>query len=233
MKRGLTPGDTPAFLLPTRARAWTRQTLSRAIEPFFTTKGTGKGAGLGLSMTHGVVTQSGGRMVLNSVEGKGTTVELWLPLEKTVGQLGAGAGATGSVGGLLTVLAVDDDSLVLMNLVAMLEDLGHKVVPATSGRQALDILWRDAAIELMVTDQAMPDMSGAALAEIAREAQPSLRVIVAAGYGELPEDAIADVVRIPKPFRQEDLARAIAAACDREATRTVVKFPVGGSRGGR
>ena len=230
----LPPGDYACLSVADAGKGMDAATLSRAVEPFFTTKGTGKGAGLGLSMTHGVVTQSGGRLVLKSVEGEGTTVELWFPLETAVGKAaGVPTGAAGATSriGPLRILAVDDDGLVLMNLVAMLEDLGHKVVPASSGKQALDLLWREPAFDLMVTDQVMPEMTGAALAEAARQAQPTLRVIVAAGYGEGPSEGDPDVVKIAKPFRQEDLASAISDACGREAARTVLKFPVRGARG--
>ena len=77
---------------------------------------------------------------------------------------------------ILPLVAVDDDSLVLLNMGPMLEDLGHTVFSATSGRQALEILWKGVAIDLMVTDQAMPEMTGAMLAEAARNERPNLRV---------------------------------------------------------
>ena len=190
-------------------------TRLRAIEPFYTTKGPSKGTGLGLSMVHGVVTQSGGRLVLKSAKGQGTTVELWFPLEKMGGEAASGpvSAQTASERILpLVVLAVDDDSLVLLNMVAMLEDLGHTVFSATSGRQALEIFWRGVAIDLMVTDQAMPEMTGAMLAEAARKERPNLRVILASGYDELPRGMGLDLVKLAKPFSQNDLERAVAEA---------------------
>ena len=207
-------------------------TRLRAIEPFYTTKGPGKGTGLGLSMVHGVVTQSGGRLVLKSAKGKGTTVELWFPLEKMGSEAAcAPVGAqTPSERVLpLLVLAVDDDSLVLLNMVAMLEDLGHTVFSATSGRQALEILRRGAAVDLMVTDQAMPEMTGAMLVEAARNERPNLRVILASGYDELPRGTGVDIVKLAKPFSQDDLERAVAEALRSEPPgRNVVPFPRGG-----
>ena len=207
-------------------------TRLRAIEPFYTTKGPGKGTGLGLSMVHGVVTQSGGRLVLRSAKGKGTTVELWFPLEKMGGEAACApvSAQTPSERVLpLLVLAVDDDSLVLLNTVAMLEDLGHTVFSATSGRQALEILRRGAAIDLMVTDQAMPEMTGAMLAEAARNERPNLRVILASGYDELPRGTGVDIVKLAKPFSQDDLERAVAEALRSEPPgRNVVPFPRGG-----
>jgi trimethylamine---corrinoid protein Co-methyltransferase len=113
-------------------------TLARATEPFFTTKGVGKGTGLGLSAVHGVMEQSGGELVLKSTKGKGTTAELWLPVasgEPAHDRIRPSAEPDQTeVGRPLVVLAVEDDSLVLMNTVAMLEDLGHSVLEATLGR---------------------------------------------------------------------------------------------------
>ncbi len=190
-------------------------TLSRAIEPFYTTKGPGRGNGLGLSMVHGIVTQSGGRLVLNSAKGRGTTAEIWLPLAKRFGK-----GASEPIAAPTPthrippslVLAVDDDNLILLNMVAMLEDLGHTVFAASSARQALEILWRGVAIDLMVTDEAMPEMTGSMLAEAAREELPNLRVVLATGYDELPGEADVDVVRLGKPYRPDDVERAIVEA---------------------
>ena len=118
-------------------------TLARAVEPFFTTKGVGKGTGLGLSMVHGLAEQCGGRLVLKSQKGRGTTAELSLPIAEvesaSVPQRDAEDG--GSVRPL-RIMVVDDDSLVLTNTAAMLEDLGHEVIEATSGEQALRVLQR-------------------------------------------------------------------------------------------
>ena len=207
-------------------------TRLRAIEPFYTTKGPSKGTGLGLSMVHGVVTQSGGRLVLKSAKGQGTTVELWFPLEKMGGEAASGpvSAQTASERILpLVVLAVDDDSLVLLNMVTMLEDLGHTVFSATSGRQALEIFWRGVAIDLMVTDQAMPEMTGSMLAEAARNERPNLRVILASGYDELQRGMGLDLVKLAKPFSQNDLGRAVAEALRTEPPgHNVVAFREGG-----
>jgi Histidine kinase-, DNA gyrase B-, and HSP90-like ATPase len=102
------------------------ETLHRAVDPFFTTKGVGKGTGLGLSMVHGFAEQSGGRFILHSRKGSGTTAEIWLPVAKTSARPAPAPMATKAFRPL-TILVVDDDSLVLMNTVAMLEDLGHSL----------------------------------------------------------------------------------------------------------
>lgn len=105
---------------------------------------------------------------------------------------------------------VDDDRLVLMNTVLMLEDLGHKVFAATSGAEALEILAREGDIDLLITDQIMPQMTGVQLLQKVAAARPSLPVILATGYAELPASEELQAVRLSKPFLQEDLARAIS-----------------------
>jgi len=109
----------------------------------------------------------------------------------------------------LTILAVDDDPLVLMNTVAMLEDMGHVVIDAMSGAEALTKL-HGAAIDLMITDQAMPGMSGSELARQVHELRPGLPVILATGYAELPPSGNAALPRLPKPFSQAELERAVS-----------------------
>ena len=107
---------------------------------------------------------------------------------------------------------MDDDSLVLMNTSAMLEDLGHVVLEAHSGAQALQILEKEGPIDLMVTDQAMPNMTGLQLAQSARDDRPELAVILATGYAELPTGADPSFARLAKPFTQAELAEAVGRA---------------------
>ena len=117
-----------------------------------------------------------------------------------------------------TVLVVDDDALVLMNTVMMLEDLGHTVLEANSGQKALDILRGEKKVDLLVTNQAMPRMTGAQLIKIVKAEWPDLPAIVCSGYAELPPGIDLDVIRLSKPFRQEDLVRAITNAVGRQST---------------
>ncbi|MBV9997280.1 MAG: response regulator [Caulobacteraceae bacterium] len=111
----------------------------------------------------------------------------------------------------LVVLAVDDDGLVLMNTAAMLEDLGHAVIEAGSGAEALQILEADRPIDLLISDQAMPGMTGAELAAAAKAKRPQMPVILATGYADLPPGADPSLVRLAKPFNQKALAEAVAA----------------------
>jgi PAS domain S-box-containing protein len=191
-------------------------TLNHAVEPFFTTKGVGKGTGLGLPMVHGLAEQSGGRLRLTSRLGEGSAAEVWLPA--AVGPDDAagrdhdpGRKVNGCVR-RLKILAVDDDDLVLMNTCAMLEDLGHVVLEAHSGAQALQILKKEEVIDLLVTDQAMPNMTGLQLAETAHRLKPEMAVILATGYAELPPGADPSMERLAKPFTQAELAEALARA---------------------
>ncbi|HEY1934514.1 MAG TPA: PAS domain S-box protein [Acetobacteraceae bacterium] len=166
-------------------------TLARATDPFFTTKGVGKGTGLGLSMVYGLAEQSGGQFVLKSQPGVGTTAEIWLPAAPAVGSAATASveGTTGS-SAPLTILVVDDDNLVLTNMTAMLEDLGHTVHEANSGRQALEVLRRGTRIDLVITDQAMPRMTGMQLIAEIKTEWPDLPIVLATGYAELPPDAV-------------------------------------------
>ena len=187
-------------------------TLRRALEPFFTTKGVGKGTGLGLSMVHGMIQQSGGKFVLKSGKGEGTTAELWLPVAGGFDHVlnEAAAGPLRGKEGPLRILAVDDDALVLLNTAAMLEDLGHTVLEATSGSSALEIIQRGDNIDLVITDQAMPHMTGSDLAAAIKKERPGLPIILATGYAELPPGADEGLPKLAKPFLQQQLADAIA-----------------------
>ncbi len=204
-------------------------TLKRATDPFFTTKEVGKGTGLGLPMVHGLAQESGGALVLKSQRGRGTTAELWFPVAEkspvatTVDA--APAARTTAILRNLTVLVVDDDPLVLTNMAAMLEDLGHTVHEASSGREALAILGRENAIDLVLTDQAMPQMTGAELIEEIKSRRPKLPIILATGFAELPPniDPLQQVT-LAKPFVQHDLQQAVHAALEDPNTRRVVRF---------
>lgn len=190
------------------------QTLRNAPSPFFTTKGIGKGTGLGLSTVQGLMAQSRGKLVLHSQPGSGTTAELWLPVAEA-GQAGLGGAADEAPPPpdthALSVVAVDDDPLVLMNTVMMLEDLGHTVFEAGSAAKALAFL-ADHPVDLVVTDQAMPIMTGSQLADIVRERWPHIPIILATGYSELPPEARADLLRLSKPFGERQLEDAVRRA---------------------
>jgi CheY-like chemotaxis protein len=176
-------------------------------------KGVGKGTGLGLSMIVGMAEQCGGKLVLRSTKSEGTTAEIWLPV--AAGELlpEVAHGESENVGRFvdpLTILAVDDDEIVLINTAAMLSDLGHTVIQSRSGHEAMRIL-RKHRIDLLITDFAMPGMTGAELVEAAQAGWSELLILMVSGYAELPEGTGTGIQRLAKPFRQTQLAAAIAA----------------------
>jgi PAS domain S-box-containing protein len=195
------------------------ETLARATEPFFTTKGVGKGTGLGLPMVYGVAQQSGGRLILKSQKGRGTVAELWLPCALA----GAPEPPTSSVlpnqPSLrpLAVMVVDDDTLVLESAAAMLEDLGHSVIRATSAQQALGLLGKIPSVDVLITDHAMPGMTGAELATIIQEKFPAVAIVLATGFAELPPGVATTLNRLAKPFTQRELEGALLRATERVA----------------
>ncbi|MEO8153233.1 MAG: PAS domain S-box protein [Rhizobacter sp.] len=215
---GLEPRDYVRIAVRDEGLGMDAATLARATEPFFTTKGIGKGTGLGLSMIQGLASQSGGRFVLRSQAGQGTTAELWLPtVEAAALPLKAEErrDARPVPSQSMVVLVVDDDDLVLNTTKALFEELGHTVVAAGSGQQALELLREKPEIQLLLTDHAMPGMSGAELIEVVRADHADLPVILASGYAELAADLSVAVVKITKPFDQAGLERVIEVAAAR------------------
>jgi CheY-like chemotaxis protein len=200
------------------------ETLSHAAEPFFTTKGVGKGTGLGLSMVHGLAEQSGGKLRIASRPGQGTTVEMWLPVSTAPADAPPQKMERGEAGRRgtckrLVILVVDDDKLVLVSTSALLEDLGHTVIEAVDGMSALEFVASNPGIDVVLTDQAMPGMTGLELADAIRQLRPDLPVILATGYTELPEPTPLHIRKLTKPYRRVDLEDTLAAAADTAADR--------------
>lgn len=208
---GLVEGDYVLLCVMDSGAGMDEVTRQRAIEPFFSTKGIGKGTGLGLSMVHGLVAQLGGRMTIDSAPGKGTAIELWLPISTTaigVEEVAAAAPATQVGRGM--ALIVDDEELVRMSTADMLIDLGFEVVEAGSAEEALQKLKTGTLPTFLITDHLMPGMSGVDLAREARLIEPTLPILIVSGYAE--EGGIAaDLPRLTKPFRNAELAESIAA----------------------
>ncbi|MBX4875013.1 PAS domain-containing protein [Rhizobium bangladeshense] len=194
------------------------ETLKKAVDPFFSTKEVGKGTGLGLSMIHGLAVQLNGALVLTSELGIGTTAELWLPAterppERPAEELPALEASPG-----LKILLVDGDTLIAMSSADMLEDLGHDVVEANSGSEALALIRSGQHFDLMITDYSMPGMTGAQLAQSARNMLPTLPIVLATGYAELPAGTDIDLPRLGKPYNQAQLAKEITKAIAGETT---------------
>jgi signal transduction histidine kinase len=225
--RGLASGRYICLSVTDDGTGMDEATLARATEPFFSTKGPGKGTGLGLSMVDGLAEQSGGRFVIKSRLGEGTTAELWLPAgEKRAVQPEpepASVEVPGEHRGL-RVIVVDDDFLILTNTVAMVEDLGHTAFSAASAKEALQILRREAHVDAVVTDQAMPHMTGVQLASAIREEWPDLPVILATGYAELDTGTRSHLRKLSKPFTEAQLAAELAIVPRRGEEEGVVSL---------
>ncbi len=190
------------------------ETLKKAIEPFFSTKELGKGTGLGLSMIHGLASQLKGDLKLTSEVRKGTTAELWIPVSiSSAAQpelIVIPPQAAGNASGPKRILLVDDDLLIAMSSADMLMDLGHDVVEAHSGTEALEFFGDGSAFDLVITDYSMPGMTGGDLARAVRAIAPALPILIASGYAELPPGVDLDVARLGKPYTQDQLANEIA-----------------------
>lgn len=179
---------------------------ARALEPFFTTKGIGKGTGLGLAQVYGIARQSGGGIQIESAVGRGTTVRILLREARATRRRGSNtidqdelretdAGPPGSV------LVVDDDTPVRRVLVAGLEAQGYQVHEAANGPAALEMLERGLIVDIAIVDFAMPGMNGAALAEAARRLRPGLPIVFASGYAETAAlDAVPGAKFYANPF---------------------------------
>jgi signal transduction histidine kinase len=184
-------------------------TRRQATEPFFSTKGVGRGTGLGLSMVHGLAAQLGGALDLESDPGAGTTIKIWLPIAsqdaatptaRTDPVLGARSG---------TVLLVDDEDLVRASTADMLTDLGYRVVEAQTAEDALRKIDEELHIDILVTDHLMPGMTGADLARAINAKRPDLPVLLISGYADV-EGIGLEFTRLTKPFRQGELATTLA-----------------------
>lgn len=217
---GLSPGEYWCLSVADTGEGMDENTLKRATEPFFTTKGVGQGTGLGLSMVHGLAAQCGGALRLRSSPGLGTTAEIWLPKsfasqtspDPAAESLGLGAVKVAA----LDILAVDDDELVLASTVEMLKDLGHRVRPVGSAREALEWLERH-RFDLMLTDHAMPHMTGAQLIASVCERHPELPAILVSGYAEALDGQMPDALRLAKPFSRQQLKDMVQRSRSRPA----------------
>jgi len=218
-QHGIEPGEYLCLSVTDEGEGMDEATLKRATEPFFTTKGVGKGTGLGLSIVHGFAQQSGGALVLRSEVGVGTSAQIWLPavesslLSELVDADRHEPQPTDRA--RLNILAVDDDVLVLFNTAEMLRDEGYEVSTAQSAAQALELL-NEVHFDLLITDHAMPKMTGAQLALEVRRMQPDLPVLLVSGYAEIPAGTAAgQLPLLSKPFSQAALIQAIAAVTRR------------------
>jgi signal transduction histidine kinase len=187
-----------------------QRVIERAFEPFFTTKEVGKGTGLGLSQIHGFAAQAGGRVEIESREGEGTTIHIFLPAteeaappqldERPIARLPRGT----------RVLLVEDNQQVREFACELLADLGCLVAPAQGASEALSLLETE-TVDLVLTDVVMPGITGVELARILRERMPGLPVLLATGYSEEILKNEHDFTVLPKPYDAQSLMEAMGA----------------------
>ncbi|NLS18587.1 response regulator [Rhizobium sp. P40RR-XXII] len=209
----LAPGRYVVLSVIDQGQGMDSATLQKAIEPFFSTKELGKGTGLGLSMVHGLALQLNGQLKLASTVGEGTTADLWIPVSTSEGpEKEQDVGATGSrnEAGPKRILLVDDDFLIAMSSADMLTDLGHEVVEAHSGKEALSLIDGGATFDLLITDYSMPGMTGGELARAVRDRFPTLPIVLASGYVDFPSGVELEVARLAKPYSQDELAHMLS-----------------------
>ncbi len=207
----LTVGDTGAGIETT--------VLDRIFDPFFTTKQTGEGTGLGLSVVHGIVTDLGGAIRVETARGKGTTFEIWLPVQGEIPAPAAEADRALRRGNGEVIMIVDDERPLVELAEEIAAQVGYEPVGFSESRAALDA-FRAAPqrFDAVITDEAMPELTGIELARQIREIRPAMPVILMTGYGsgELMTEAtrigVSEVLR--KPLRRADLADALARVLD-------------------
>jgi len=219
----LPPGDYVQIQVTDTGSGISSDVLDKVMEPFFTTKEVGKGSGLGLSMVYGFATQSNGAFHISSELGQGTTAELLLPKADAGAKTGERAPqdrAAAAVPANLKILLVDDHAEVRSTTASLLEDLGHSITEAANGVEAIRILEEcDCAFDLLITDYAMPQISGAGVIAKAREICPQVSALIMTGYAESSAiaDRPVDVEVLLKPFTPALLEQAMSRATEARA----------------
>lgn len=190
------------------------EVLAKVFDPFYTTKPLGRGTGLGLSMIYGFVQQSRGHVLIESEEGRGSTIRLFLPrhvgiLEPEV----VSSDTSAPAGAGETVLVIEDDAAVRLLVMQVLEELGYQAIETADGRQAVPILESSRHLDLLISDVGLPGLNGRQLAEIAREQRPELPILFMTGYARQAADQAeflgGGMEIISKPFDIEQLGRRI------------------------
>jgi signal transduction histidine kinase/CheY-like chemotaxis protein len=216
-------GDYVAVRVTDTGAGMAPDTLARVFEPFFTTKPVGHGTGLGLSMIHGFVRQSGGRVTIRSAVGEGTAVTLELPRHHggpAASQAPRAARPSGAAGEGRTVLVVDDEATVRMVLADVLASAGHRVLEAGDGPAAVALIDSAGGVDLLITDIGLPGgMNGHELAVAARRLSPGLKVLFITGYADLAgRDILPDEIDEPiliKPFALDTLSATVEGVISR------------------
>ena len=205
-------GDYVTVTVSDTGTGMSAEVLARACEPFFTTKPSGRGSGLGLSMVYGFARQSGGAVAIESLLDQGTSVSLILPRSAASVVIdAAGEEERLDAGRPGRILVVDDDPAVREVTAMLARDLGHTTEEAECGDSALALLQRDRRFDLLLVDIAMPNMHGLLFAEKARALLPVVPVLFVTGYPEPVHSELARSALLKKPYRRADLAAKLRA----------------------
>ncbi len=207
----LQPGQYVEVSVTDDGHGMDEQTLKRCTEPFFTTKDRGKGTGLGLSSVHGMAVQSGGAIHIRSTPGNGTTVHLWFPVstEAATSRSVVEQAELAEQQSRLSVLVVDDEALVGHVTATMIDDLGHAALWVPGGAEALEVIRSGRPVDVVITDHAMPGMTGGALAEAIHKQHPTMPIVLATGFADLPGSYAQNLPRLSKPYGPDDLAQIL------------------------
>jgi len=214
----VSPGDYVLLGVQDEGAGMDDEVRARAIEPFFTTKEQGRGTGLGLSICYGIVRQARGSLALQSEPGRGTLAEVLLPVAEAAPDVRVGTnGAEIAPQGRETILVVEDDAGIRAVVASMLERAGYVVVPASTGREAVELAQAtQPPVHLVLTDVVMPQMSGPELVEQLRLVRPDVKVLFMSGYPHRARDggSALSAPLICKPFTATGLARAVRSTLD-------------------
>lgn len=184
----LSPGDYVALHVGDTGSGMSQAVQTRAFDPFYTTKPTGQGTGLGLSMVYGFVRQSGGQLSIDSVVGRGTVMSIYLPryAGAVTSMMDEASQSTGSTGMDEVILVIEDEPTLRSLIVEILEDYGYLVVSAEHGARGLQILQSTQRIDLLLTDVGLPGgMNGRQVADAGMLLRPEMKVLFVTGYAEV------------------------------------------------
>ena len=223
---GPPPGNYICLTVTDTGSGMNAETLARAVEPFFSTKEVGRGTGLGLSMVHGLTAQLGGGFKIASAPGRGTSVDMYLPVASSDSEVVNvdTRDAPASSDRVHSVLLVDDEEIVRVATAEMIRELGHEVVEAASGSEALGLLESGLQVDVLITDYKMPRMDGAELARLVKGLQPEIAVLLITGYTGASKE-VGNFARLDKPFGQREIRAAFAKLFTE--SHNVLPFPNG------
>lgn len=215
---GVSPGQWVRLRVSDTGAGIDAAVQERVFEPFFSTKPTGKGVGLGLSMVHGIVTQSGGHIGIESAPGQGATIDMWFPRTQLVPGVTTAVPVAAPLRGYESILVAEDEDAVRRVVAATLTGAGYQVLIATDGAHALEVAATRPVIDLLLTDVMMPRVDGRRLAEQLLAERPGLKVLFISGHTDdrlEPGGPISRPDLLEKPFTPDTLLERVRAALDR------------------